>query len=378
MTVIDEKVLKESIEKGLSKIATDVVPTIVDEKMEDIKKDVKEVKESMTEMVKGFKTWKKEDKTEVIEKTAKIFKALAKQDMAEVKTLSEWTDADGGFLVPEEFEKSLFLEIQKYWIARKYCRKYPMRTDIKNITGVDNTVVAYIVDEWTETTGSQPIFRRIKLEAVKIASLIAATSEIIDDNMSAQEVFNLVLNLVANKFAELEDTQVLTWDGTGSNFGGVLNIGQVYSLDTGKTSIKDVTADDIINMVYGLKDTYTRWKNPRFYVNKNILWFLRTLTDKNNVKLLVEDNNWNATMLGYEVITTDVLPWIADDAADKKFFFFGDLDFYALWVRKWVSSETGYTAWWFEKDVKSLKVIERIGGAALTAQAFVVLKTAAS
>lgn len=378
MTVIDEKVLKESIEKGLSKIATDVVPTIVDEKMEDIKKDVKEVKESMTEMVKGFKIWKKEDKTEVIEKTAKIFKALAKQDMAEVKTLSEWTDADGGFLVPEEFEKSLFLEIQKYWIARKYCRKYPMRTDIKNITGVDNTVVAYIVDEWTETTGSQPTFRRIKLEAVKIASLIAATSEIIDDNMSAQEVFNLVLNLVANKFAELEDTQVLTWDGTGSNFGGVLNIGQVYSLDSGKTSIKDVTADDIINMVYGLKDTYTRWKNPRFYVNKNILWFLRTLTDKNNVKLLVEDNNWNATMLGYEVITTDVLPWIADDAADKKFFFFGDLDFYALWVRKWVSSETGYTAWWFEKDVKSLKVIERIGGAALTAQAFVVLKTAAS
>ncbi len=378
MTVIDEKVLKESIEKGLSKIATDVVPTIVDEKLEDVKKDVKEVKDSMTEMVKSLKSQSKEDKTEAIEKTAKIFKALAKQDLSEVKALSEWTDADGGFLVPEEFEKNLFLEIQKYGIARKYCRKYPMRTDVKNITGVDNTVLAYIVDEGAETTGSQPTFRRIKLEAVKIASLISATSEIIDDNMSAQEVFNLVLNLVANKFAEIEDTQVLTWDGTGSNFAGVLNIWQVYSLASGKTSIKDVSADDIINMVYGLKDAYTRWKNPRWYVNKTILWFLRTLTDKNNVKLLVEDNNWNATMLGYEVITTDVLPGVADDAADKKFFFFGDLDFYALWIRKWVSSETGYTTWWFEKDIKSLKVIERIGGASLTAQAFVVLKTAAA
>ena len=67
--------------------------------------------------------------------------------MAEVKALSEGVDADGGYLVPEEFERTLFQVMEKYGVARRYCRKYTMGTDTRNITAVENTVVGYIVGE---------------------------------------------------------------------------------------------------------------------------------------------------------------------------------------------------------------------------------------
>jgi len=379
MTVIDEKVLKENIEKGIEKIATEVVPAIVDDKIKEVKEDVKEVKENMKEVVKTIHIKEKSDTTKQIEKTANLFKALARWDLAEVKTLSEGTDADGGFLVPEEFEKTLFTAIGKYGVARRLARKYPMKTDVKNITATDSTVEAYIVGEGQAITSSNPTFRQIRLEARKIAALIPATNELIDDSMTTDEVFNIVLDLVAKKFAEIEDQQVLAGDGSGLNFTGVLNAWSVYSLPSGKTSINDVTADDVIAMVYGLKDKYVRGKNPKWFINKTVLGVLRKLTDKNGVKLLVDDyTGGNPTLLGYEVITTDVLPGTADDGADKKFFAFGDLDFYALGVRKGITSEIGYRSGDFEKDIKSLKVIERVWGAILDSNAFVVLKTAAS
>ena len=49
-----------------------------------------------------------------------------------------------------------------------------------------------------------------------------STQELIDDNMTNEQVMTLVAKLAAEALAELEDTQVLTGDGTGSNMTGIL------------------------------------------------------------------------------------------------------------------------------------------------------------
>lgn len=377
---MNEQMLKEAITSGLQNISSDVLPDLVKSQVEEsvsqLNEDVKTIKNEMLEFVKELKTENMDPKKELFEKTAKFFKNVVVGNKA---AMTEWVDVDGGYLVPEEFEKSLFYALWKYSLARKYCQKFSMGTDTKYITAVNNIAEAYIVGENTAITNSKLSYWRVKLEARKFASIVPSTNELIDDNMSNEEIFDIVLKFVVAKFGKLEDAQVLTGTGTGLNFNGVLNVWNVSTLKAGKTKFEDVTAEDVIDLVFWLSDKYSKNHNPIFIMNKTILGVLRKLKDPDGQRILIDNVNGGYSLLWYPVETTDILPGITETTQkDKAFMIFGDLSFYALWIRKGVSSEIGYQSDDFENDRKSLKVVERIAGAPLTGEAFQVLKTAAA
>ena len=66
---------------------------------------------------------------------------------------------------------------------------------------------------WTAQAGayteSKPTFGLVQLVARKMTCLVPATMELIEDNMSDTEIWDIVKMLVAEEIARFEDSQVL-------------------------------------------------------------------------------------------------------------------------------------------------------------------------
>lgn len=383
---MDQKAISETIVKALEESLPAAVETVVSEKMKEVTEGLKASNEDIKKQLEDISVQAKfaaakdgEYAPETVSRIGKFWKAFAKQDFATVKTLSEGTDSAGGYLVPTEFHKEVIRVANISGIARRLCRIIPMGTDSKDITTLTGTVTTYIVGENSSITASDPAFGRKVLTARKFAGLVHGTAELIDDNMSDQEVFTLVAELVGEALAELEDSQVLTGSGSGLNMTGVLSDTGVnlVTMASTKTSFADVTYDNLVDMVNAVNVKYKRGRNARWFMSQAAKAYIEKIKDTTGRPIFHNTDNPELVMLlGYPVELSDAMP--STSAAGTKFIAFGDLKFFALGDRKAITAEEGYVSGNFEKDVKSLKIIERVAGTFLIPESFSVLKTAAA
>lgn len=342
--------------------------------LEELKKDVAEAK-LLTKKVSGT------EGKEARERCGKLFRALLAEDFAQVKVLSEGTAADGGYLVPTEFHREVIRVAELSGFARKYCSIFPMGTDSKDVTTLASGATAYIVWEKAAISESTPQFGTKVLNARKFAVLIKQTHELIDDNMTDEEVLVLVAKLSAESLAELEDAQVLTGSGAGLNMTGVLvdaNV-NVVTMGAGDTSFQDIDYAYLVSVKNAVPMKYKKAGKAVWAFSQDIFNHIEQLVDTTGRPLFRESMTTpdTYTLLGYPVEITEVMPDDADDAISTKFLAFGVFDFFALWDRKTITTEMGYASWDFEKQIKSQIVSERIAGTILIPEAFAVLKTAA-
>ena len=363
-----ETSIKETVEENTKEFS---------ETMEELKKDIAEVK-TMSKKVAGG------DEKEARQRVWKLFRSFLKGDYAEVKTLSEGTDADGGYLVPEEFHKEVVRVAEISGFARKYCSIFGMSTDTKNVTTLSSGATAYIVGETSAVTASTPQFGQKVLNARKFAVLIKGTQELIDDNMSDEEVMTLVAKLAAESLAELEDAQVLTGAGTGSNMTGITvdaNV-NVVTMGTGDTSFADVTYAYLVAVKNAVKAKYKKASKGKiaWVMSQDIFNHIESIVDTTWRPIMRESVTTpdTFTLFGYPVELNEQMPDDTDDAVSTKFLAFGAFAFFALWDRKQITAEMGYASGDFEKQIKSQLVSERVAGVNLIPDAFAVLKTAAS
>ena len=62
-----------------------------------------------------------------------FYRALLEKDVVSIKALSEGTDSEGGYLVPEEFRAEVIQELLEYSVMRNLARVFPMGTDTLDI-----------------------------------------------------------------------------------------------------------------------------------------------------------------------------------------------------------------------------------------------------
>jgi HK97 family phage major capsid protein len=72
-----------------------------------------------------------------------------------------------------------------------------------------NSIVVYWTNEGSAYTESKPTIGQCELVASKATALVSATNELIEDNMTDQEVWSLMAELIGEKMAEFEDSNVL-------------------------------------------------------------------------------------------------------------------------------------------------------------------------
>lgn len=385
---MDPKQLQETLETTLKEVLPWVVDATVDAKMEEKVSNLEKAIADLNKSVKMSVDEEKENINEAKKTMWKFFKALAKcHNDAEILSvqkatfLNEWTDAEWWYMVPTEFAREVFRIAGESGIVRRHARIIPMWTDKKDIASLVNSIIVYWTNEWATYTESKPTVWQCELVASKATALVSATNELIEDNMTDQEVWSLMAEMIGEKMGEFEDSNVLA---SSTKFEALLTSTDINNVVmwTWNTSFANISYDDLIALIRAVPMKYKKGE-PRFFMSQDIVKYIETLKDNNKQPIFystrdLRDRQIEYRLLGYPLEVTDVMPWDTDDGVSKSFVLFGDLKHYAFGDRRQLSLSAWYMSGNWEKDIQSLKANERIAGKIIFPEWFAKLTTSAS
>ncbi len=301
---------------------------------------------------------------------------------AKCKAMNEGTDADGGYLVPAQFSATLIRLIDVFGQVRPYATVVPMQSNKMDIPNLITGITPYWVGETVAITESQPVFGLLEMTAKKLAALVPASSELIEDSTIA--IATLIATLVAEAFAQEEDRVALVGDtGAGDPFNGILNWPGVvvYTMATGSTLFTDLTADDLLAMQGELTKAARQgagyWMEPTV---EHVIMKLKSTTGEyiyGNPRESRPGTAW-----GYGIETSEVLPSIADAAADSTIFnspfaLFGNLKHFLIGNRRELTVAQSPHVY-FKEDMIAWRFTRRQAHLLTIPAAICVIQTAAA
>ena len=232
--------------------------------------------------------------------------------------LQEGVDADGGYLVPEEYDSRLIRVLEGENIMRKLGHKITTSGDHKiNIASTEPAAA------WIEEGGalqfSDAKFAQILLDAHKLHVAIKVTEELLYDN--AFNLENYIITQFGKALGNAEEDAFLNGDGKGKPIG-------IFDAKGGGNVLGALTAaiksDDMLDLVYGLKRPYR--KSSSFIMNDSTLALLRKLKDNNGAYIWQPSYKENEPdrVLGYAVNTSPYAPTNAIAFGDYSYYNIGD------------------------------------------------------
>lgn len=283
--------------------------------------------------------------------------------------LSEGIDTDGGYLVPEEYDSRLIEGLEEENIFRRLGTTITTSGERKiNIAG--SKPAAAWIDEGEALTFGDAKFDQINLDAHKLHVAVKVTEELLYDNAFGLE--NYLIRQFSRALANAEEDAFLNGDGTGKPLGIFAEEGG-GEIGVTAASATEITADEIINLVYALKRPYR--KKAKFIMNDQTIAVLRKLKDENGQYL------WQPSLqagepdrlFGYEVMTSAYVPIIA---AGKPVIAFGDFSYYNIGDRG-VRSFAELKELFAGNGMVGFVAKERVDGKLVLAEAVQVLKMGA-
>ena len=187
--------------------------------------------------------------------------------------LQEGVDADGGYLVPEEYDRRLIDVLDGENIMRSLATKITTAGQHKINIAATKPAAAWI-EEGGALSFGDATFDQIYLDAYKLHVAIKVTEELLYDNAFGLE--NYIITQFGKALANAEEDAFLNGDGKGKPTGIFAKTGGGQVAGTLTAAIK---SDDLIDLVYGLKRPYR--KSASFIMNDATLASLRKLKDNN-------------------------------------------------------------------------------------------------
>lgn len=252
-------------------------------------------------------------------------------DTAIVNALQVGTDTEGGFLVPDEFEKTLIQALEEENVFRRIATVIHSNSGDRKIPVVASKGSAAWVDEEGTYGESDDSFGQITLGAYKLGTLIKVSEELLND--SAFDLESYISAEFGRRLGTKEEESFFTGDGSGKPTGILAATG---GAELGKTaaSATAITADEVIDLYYSLRVPYR--KKAVWLMNDTTVSALRKLKD-NQGQYLWEPSLVSGTpnkILGCEVITSPFMPVIASGAKSVAF---GDFSYF------WIADRQGRT-----------------------------------
>lgn len=232
--------------------------------------------------------------------------------------LQEGVDADGGYLVPEEYDHRLIDTLSEENIMRRLATIITTSGEHKINIAATKPAASWI-EEGGALTFGETTFAQILLDAHKLHVAIKVTEELLYDN-----AFNLegyILDQFGKALANAEEDAFLNGDGTGKPLGLFAATGGGTVAGTLTAAIK---SDDMLDLVYALKRPYR--KNASFIMNDKTLASLRKLKDNNGAYIWQPSYQAGEPdrVLGYAVHTSAYAPEDAIAFGDYKYYNIGD------------------------------------------------------
>lgn len=237
--------------------------------------------------------------------------------------LQEGIDPQGGYLVPDEYDKRLIDILTEENVMRTLGTNITTSGEHKINIAATKPAAAWIEEGGTLTFGDAT-FDQIILDAHKLHVAIKVTEELLYDN--AFNLENYILKQFGKALSNAEEDAFINGTGVGQPLGILAETGGAQVGVTSASSTK-VTADEIINLVYSLKRPYR--KNAVFLANDVCVAELRKLKDNNGQYL------WQPSLqagepdrvLGYKVYTS---PYFPVPTAGGTAVAFGDFSYYNI------------------------------------------------
>lgn len=318
-------------EEGVLSAEDDAVYARMEKELDDLAKEItrqEKLESYEREMAKNLTTpltTKPNNEVPVEEKKGRASDAYKKAMLDAMRcnfkrvsnVLQEGVDADGGYLVPEEYDKRIIDILSEENIMRKLGTTITTSGQHKINIAATKPAAAWI-EEGGALQFSDATFSQILLDAHKLHVAIKITEELLYDN-----AFNLESYIVTEfgkAIANAEEDAFLNGDGTRKPLGLFAKTGG----GTKAASTADPTADDFIALIYALKRPYR--KNASFIINDKNIALLRQLKDNNGAYMWQPSVQVGEpdTFLGYKLYTSQFAPTNAIAFGDYRYYNIGD------------------------------------------------------
>jgi len=252
-----------------------------------------------------------------------------RRDMTVQNALKVGEDTEGGFLVPDEYERTLVEALEEENIFRKLANVITTSSGDRKIPVVASKGEASWIDEEGQIPESDDSFGQVSIGAYKLATMIKVSEELLNDSVFNLEAY--ISREFARRIGNKEEDAFFSGNGTGKPLGILADVGggQVGVTTAGATAI---TLDEVLDLFYSLKAPYR--KKAVFVLNDSTIKAIRKLKDANgqylwqpSIKEATPD-----TLLSRPLYTSTYMPSI--EAAAKSMVF-GDFSYY------WVADRQG-------------------------------------
>jgi HK97 family phage major capsid protein len=246
-----------------------------------------------------------------------------------VNALQIGTDSEGGYLAPDEFERTLVAALEDENIFRKLAKVIQTSSGDRKIPVVTTHGSASWLDEEELVPESDEAFGQTSIGAFKLGTFIKVSDELLND--SVFDLQSYITSEFARRIGHKEEDAFFVGDAAGKPTGIFHTTGgaQVGVTTAGSTAL---TVDEVIDLFYSLKSPYRR--NAVFVMNDATVKAIRKLKDGQGQYL------WQPAMtagtpdsiLNRPVYTSAYVPTIA---AGAKSIAFGDFGYY------WIADRQG-------------------------------------
>jgi len=341
--MLDDK----KLQKAADKVIIELGKSIDNQKLEDAGLKVRQVLNLDEMMEKGVENLTKD------EKIVSFMQAMMRNDKISLKALAEGVNADGGYLVPEEFRSEVIRDIVEGNYMRKEVTVIPMKRDVMQIPTLSTRPKVTWTEENVAKSTTTAAFGQETLTVYKMAAIMYASDELIEDSVDI-DIVKFIISLFSEAIGE-EENRVI-WVGNGTTQPtGIVTARAAAAIPT-FVAPGGLCFDAIIDLVYALPGAYH--KNAKFYIHRQNIRNIRKLKDLDNRYLWAESQikGEPPTLIGFPVIESNQI------SADEMFF--GDMkktywlgDKNRLSVKVTQDTETAFT-----KDQTAIRVVERIAG----------------
>ena len=238
--------------------------------------------------------------------------------------LSVGENEEGGYTVPDEFERRLVQGLEENNIFRQMAHVIKTSSGTRKIPIANDTMEASWIDEGEEIPETDTKFSQATLGAYKMGAVVKVSNELLND--SAFDIASYIADRFGKTMGRTEEKAFIV--GTGDKQPtGLLNDTIGAQLGATAGAEQKVTFDDIFNLYYSLKAPY-RGKAV-FLCNEELVHQLMMLKDGNDQYI------WKPslevakpdTILGRPVFTSCYMPEVKKG---QKAMAFGDFSYY--WV----------------------------------------------
>ncbi len=251
--------------------------------------------------------------------------------------LSVGVDQNGGFTVPDEFERQLIQGLEENNIFRTLAHTIHTNSGTRTIPIATDSGSASWIEEGAAIQESDMTFAQETLSAYKLGCMIKVSNELLNDS-----AFNIAAHIAQRfgvRFGNAEEDAFI--NGTGPSANPQVTPSQPTGILTSLTpaagniteDAQTVHFDNIYKLYYSLKSPYRR--KASFLCNETLLLQLMLLKDGNGNYIWKPGLEVGKpdTILGRPIYTSGYMPAISGIVAQdkgKKVLLFGDFSYY--WI----------------------------------------------